>query len=75
MNCAIPRAPAPLTENGLKFDSAYSWAARSAAPTLQRWAARVIAGTKRTGTNDGRVERRSPTAAPKPTEREPGFSV
>ena len=50
-------------------------ARRNPERTLQRWAARVIAGTKRAGTNDGSVARRSPAAAPKPTEREPGFSV
>src|SRR2546423_1191909 len=31
MNWAIPCAPAPLTANGLTFDSASSWAASSAA--------------------------------------------
>ena len=46
MNCAMPCAPAGERANGLKFDSAYSCAASSAAPTLQRCAARVIAGAQ-----------------------------
>src|SRR3979409_72729 len=46
---------------------------RAPAPALCAGAG--SAGAKRAGTKAGSVERRSPAAPPKPTEREPGFSV
>ncbi len=58
MNCAIPAAPAGETANGLKFDSAISCAASSAAETFQRCAAAAIASRKRAGTNAGRLTAR-----------------
>ena len=61
MNWAMPCAPAGLTANGLKPDSAKSWAASRAAETDQRWAARLIAGAKRSGTNSGSAR---PPSAP-----------
>ncbi len=66
MNWAMPRAPAGLTANGLKLDSAYSWAASSDAETFQRLAARAIAGANAAGTNEGTALRPSPGA---PTPR------
>ena len=50
MNWAIPLAPAGETANGLKFDSAMSCAASSAAETFQRRAARAIGSRNRAGT-------------------------
>src|SRR5436309_1076834 len=64
------RAPGLETANGSNPDSAWSWAASSAADTLQRWAARLIAGAKRAGTKAGKPPRSPP---PKPTEALPGF--
>ena len=54
MNWAIPWAPAGETANGLKFDSAISCAASSAAETFQRAAARSSGARKRAGTKAGR---------------------
>ena len=50
MNWAIPAAPAGETANGLKFDSAISCAASTAAETFQRRAAAASASRKRAGT-------------------------
>ena len=58
MNWAMPWAPAVETANGLKFDSARSWAASSPAETFQRAAARSIVARNRGGTKPG-----SPSAA------------
>jgi hypothetical protein len=43
MNWAIPSAPTGERANGLKFDSAKSWAASSSAGTFQRVADAAIA--------------------------------
>jgi hypothetical protein len=51
----------------LKFDSACSCAASSAAETFQRCAARPIAGANRAGTKPGSARRPSP--GPGPSER------
>ena len=61
MNWAIPWAPAGETANGLKFDSAISWAASRPAETFQRAAARRIGARKR-GRDEAREAR--PPAAP-----------
>ena len=45
-----PWAPAPLVANGLKPDSAYSWAASRFIGTFQRSAALAIGSWKRGGT-------------------------
>jgi hypothetical protein len=65
MNWAIPWAPAGETANGLKFDSAISWAASRPAETFQRSAARAIAARNRGGTKSGSpaAASRSPPAA------------
>ena len=63
----MPWAPAGETANGLKFDSAISCAASSAAETFQ-WAAASRSGSrKRDGTNEGRAV--PPGAAPSPRRR------
>src|SRR5690349_24909693 len=62
MNWAMPRAPARLTAKGLKPDSAYSWAAISAADTFQRLAARAIVRAYAAGTKEGTALRPSATA-------------
>ena len=54
MNWAMPSAPAGLRANGLKPDSAYSWAASTFIGTFQRNAARAIGSWKRAGTKPGR---------------------
>ena len=61
MNWAIPCAPAGETAFGLKFDSAISWAASSAAETFQRVPPRAAAASrKRAGTKAGQPGRRPP---------------
>ena len=50
MNCAMPSAPARDRAAGSNPDSRRSWAASSAADTLQRLAARRSAARKRSGT-------------------------
>jgi hypothetical protein len=75
MNCAIPCAPAGERANGLKPLSAYSCAASSAPDTLQRCAAREIAGAKRSGTKDCSAVLRAPSPPPKPTDAVPALRV
>src|ERR1700759_3789021 len=65
MNCAMPCAPAPDCANGLKFDSAYSWAASSADDTFQRCAASLMIGAYWAGTKLGTAPCDRP-AAPSP---------
>src|SRR5262245_49927918 len=69
MNWAIPWAPAGDTAAGLKFDSAISCAAISAADTFQRAADRRIGARNRAGTNDGRPP--PPPLSPSPPGVEP----
>jgi hypothetical protein len=64
MNWAIPSAPAAERANGLKRDSCQICAASTAADTLQRCAARAIAGAKRAGTNEGIAAPIAPSACP-----------
>ena len=53
MNCAMPSAPARERAVGSNPDSRRACAARSAAETLQHYAARRKAAAKRTGTEEG----------------------
>ena len=67
MNWAMPWAPAGEIANGLKFDSAMSWAASSPAETFQRAAERRIGARKRSGTKAGSPP--APASAPSAVSR------
>jgi hypothetical protein len=69
MNWAIPWAPAELTANGLKPDSAYSCAASNVAETFHRCAARDNMGANCSGTKPGTPPPRSPSAVEARVER------
>jgi hypothetical protein len=70
MNCAMPWAPAGDRANGLKPLSTYS----SAPETLQRCAAREIAGANCAGTKDCSATVRAPSPPPKPTDDVPALA-